>query len=171
MKLRLIIGAFALLLSGPALGQATMTTNITAAENTALTAERLTLNASICASVGVPQGCNQATARAAFCTQVGLSSGCAYTAARDAWCAQNSALGDAPCPNVPVIVISGNAAEVFGVYAQRAMDALRAAQRVTQGQSMCGPGGIWRSKDRTAKDALCTSPLIGLANGCNLCPN
>lgn len=157
------------LLAGPALGQA-YTINVNAAEATALANERAAYNAAVCASVGVPSGCTQSAARAAFCVSLGLASNCTYNSARDTWCAQNSALGSAPCVGVPVIVIASNAEDVVQAKAQQAIDAIRAAQRATQGQAMCGPGGIWRSKDRTAKDALCTSPLIGLSAGCDLCP-
>jgi len=169
MKFRIVFATLALLLAGPALA-VDYTITVNAAEDTALANERAAYNAAVCAKMGVPSGCTQSAARNAFCVSVGLPSGCTHSAARDAWCARNSALGSAPCVGVPVVVIAANAGEVLAAKAQAAIDAIRAAQRAAQGQSMCGPGGIWRSATRAQKDALCTSPGVGLAAGCDLCP-
>lgn len=157
------------LLAGPALGQATMTTNITAAENTALTAERPVWNAAVCASMGVLSGCTQSAARSAFCVKVGLASNCTYAAAKDAYCAQNSAFADYPCLNVPVVVIAGTNEELFNAKAQQGLDTLRANQRETQAASFCGAGGIWRSMTRAQKDTVCASLTPAQPAGCQLC--
>lgn len=168
MKLAL---AVVLLLAGPALGQAAYTVNVNAAEATALANERTAYNAAVCARMGVPSGCTQAAARNAFCVSVGLATNCTYAAARDKWCELNSALGSAPCANVPVVVVASTAEEVLQAKAQATIDAIRAAQRATQGQAMCGIGGLWRTKTRAGKDAICTDVKFGLGAGCDLCPN
>lgn len=167
MKLAL---AVLLLLAGPALGQATYSVNVNAAEATALANERAAYNAAVCASVGVPSGCTQAAARNAFCVSVGLASNCTYAAARDAWCVRNTSMPKAPCTGLPTIVIAATAEELFQAKSSEGLDRLRSARKAAQGQSFCGPGGIWRSLNQTQKDALCTSPGVGLAAGCDLCP-
>ena len=159
-----------LLLAGPAFGQAVYTYNATANEVTALTTERTAYNKAVCAAMGVPTGCTQAAARNAFCVSVGLASSCTYAAARDAWCVRNTSMPKAPCTGLPTVVIAANAAELFDARSGKALDELRAAQKAAQGQSFCGPGGIWRSLNQTQKDALCTSPGVGLGAGCDLCP-
>lgn len=170
MKLRIVFATLALLLAGPALAQATYTFNASASEVTSLTTERPVWNAAVCAKMGVPSGCTQAAARSAFCGSVGLASNCTYAAARDAWCVRNTSMPKAPCTGLPTVVIASTAEELFNAKANEGLDKLRAAQKAAQGQSFCGPGGIWRSLNQTQKDALCTSPGVGLGAGCDLCP-
>jgi hypothetical protein len=170
MKLKITLATLVLLLAGPALGQATYTFNATAPEVTALTTERPIFNAAVCAKVGVPSGCTQAAARNAFCVSVGLASSCTYAAARDAWCVRNTSMPKAPCTGLPTIVIAATAEELFQAKSSAELNKLRAEQKAAQGQSFCGPGGIWRSLNQTQKDALCTSPGVGLGAGCDLCP-
>lgn len=166
MKLAL---AVLLLLAGPALGQATYSANYNAAEVAALTTERPTYNAAICAKFGIPAGCTQGAARNAFCVSVGLASNCTYSAARDAYCARNSALGNAPCSGVPVVVIASNNDELFAAKAQEGIDKTRTAQREAGAQSFCGPGGIWRTMTKAQKDATCAATTPPQPAGCNLC--
>lgn len=157
------------LLAGPALGQATYSTSVTAAEVTSLTTERPVWNAAVCAAQGLPSGCTQSAARSAFCVRVGLASNCTYTTARDAFCAQNSAFADYPCLNVPVVVIAGDNEALFNAKAQQGLDTLRANQRETQAATFCGSGGIWRSMTRAQKDAVCASTTPPQPAGCQLC--
>lgn len=167
MKLAL---AVLLLLAGPALGQATYSFNATANEVTSLTTERPIFNAAVCAKVGVPTGCTQSAARSAFCVSVGLASNCTYAAARDAWCVRNTTFPKSPCTGLPTIVIAATAEELFQAKSSEGLDKLRSAQKAAQGQRFCGANGIWRSLNQTQKDALCTSPGVGLGAGCDLCP-
>jgi len=167
MKLAL---AVLLLLAGPALGQATYSFNATANEVTSLTTERPIFNAAVCAKVGVPTGCTQSAARSAFCVSVGLASNCTYAAARDAWCVRNTSMPKAPCTGLPTIVIAATAEELFQAKSSEGLDKLRSAQKAARGQRFCGANGIWQNLNQTQKDALCTSPGVGLGAGCDLCP-
>lgn len=157
------------LLASPLLGQATYSTSVTAAEVTALTAERPIWNSAVCGYARLLGGCTQSAARSAFCVNVGLASNCTYAAARDAYCAQNSAFADYPCLGVPVVVIAGTNEELFNAKAQQGLDTLRANQRETQAASFCGAGGIWRSMTRAQKDTVCASLTPAQPAGCQLC--
>ena len=153
----------------PAFGQATYSTNVTAAEVTALGNDRAKWNAEVCGFVRLSAGCTQAAARTAFCTNVALPSNCTYVAARDAFCAQNSAFADYPCLGVPVIVIASTNEEFFNAKAQQVLDTMRANQREAQAASFCGQGGIWRSMTRAQKDTVCASLTPAQPAGCQLC--
>lgn len=103
------------------------------------------------------------------CFLAGSATPSAKVAASANFCTITS-MPKAPCTGLPTIVIAADAAELFGAKSSETLDALRSAQKAAQGQSFCGPGGIWRSLNQTQEDALCTSPGVGLGAGCDLCP-
>lgn len=165
MKLRLVIGAFALLLAGPALGQAVYPYSASANDIVALTADVTPWNTAVCEAQGLVAGCTQSAARRALCVRNGLASNCTYAEGRDAWCARNSTRPKAPCPGMPTVIIAATAEDLFGARVTEAIDKLKASQRESTAVSDCA---AWRAASDAARNNACSA--LGRANGCDLCP-